>query len=250
MRVHVLAGCCELLEPQVLDAEAAQNLIGPSVRTASAAWLSPAPDSRYHSALQDGPGDCRTTTMALALNEEFGNRFEPLLVLSQLMDEAAGNARLPRGKRSQRAVLSEIRTRGRLRELKLYGLALPDEADPESSWAAPAGIVASAVRDRIEKLRKASMKEAPSEVVETMVIEVTPGLPAFSVLYGNAVCNQIAARLLPRLRSHGWSSDATVLPRAVAGILRDWSKKGIAPGLPLRAEDLDDMTNLVFEKLF
>src|SRR5690606_13563176 len=59
VRVHVLAGCSELLEPQVLAPEDAQSLIGPSVRTASAAWLSPGPESRYHSALQDDPGDQR-----------------------------------------------------------------------------------------------------------------------------------------------------------------------------------------------
>lgn len=246
MRMHVLAGCSELLQPRVFTAEEAQSLIGPRVRTASAAWLGPYPDGAYHAALQEEPGDSRTSVMARALNEEFGSRFEPLLVLPKLLDEANGSPPTA-GKRSQVTVLSEIEAYGHPREILLYGLGLPDEVDPEQAWAVPAGIVSSRVRERIEKLRADGI--AQGDAVDVRVIEATSDLPAFPVLYANAICNELAQRLMPRLRSLGWAADDGALSKAIAAIVKDWNKKGLAPSLPLRARDLDAVADLVFKKL-
>jgi hypothetical protein len=128
-------------------------------------------------------------------------------------------------------------------------LALPAKADPEGSWAVPAGIVRGAVCDRIEKLRSVAIADLGSETVETQVIEATPDLPAFGTLYNNSVGNQFALRLAPRLREQGWTSDVELLPSTIVSILANWNKKGIFPALPLRADDLDAMTKLIYAKL-
>lgn len=255
MRMHVLTGCSELLQPRILTAEEAQSLIGPRVRTASASWLGACTEGTYHAALQEQPGDNRTSVMAQALNEEFGGRFEPLLVLPKLLDEAesGGNGSPPTppaaGKRSQVTVLCEIGTHGHPGEIRLYGLGLPDDVDPEQSWAVPAGIVASKVHARIDKLSGNGIAQAATGAVDVRVIEATPDLPAFPILYTNAICNQLAQRLLPRFHALGWAADEGVLSKAIAVVVKDWDKKGLAPGLSLRAGDLDAMADLVFKKL-
>jgi hypothetical protein len=224
------------------------------VQTATTAWLSPDRGSDYHAVLQDEPGDRRTEIMALALRDGFGSRFEPLLILPDLLNEveARGERSVPAvaaTRRSQLTVLSEIWTHGHLSQLRLYGLALPASADPEGSWAVPTGIVTSALHDRIERLRTFIVADAGPDAVETEVVEATPDLPVFGTLYDNSVCNQIVLRLVRRLREQGWSSDVEILSRTIGTILATWNKRGISPILPLRADDLDAMTRVVHAKL-
>lgn len=254
MRLHVLTGCHELLRPLVITPEEAGSLIGPRVRSATASWLSPERGRYYHTFLQDEPWDHRTKVAALALKDEFGARFEPLIVLPDLLDEIepTGEHILPlvaADRRSQRTVLSEIWSCGHLRELRFYGLALPAKADPEGFWAVPAGIVTSAVRNRLEKLRSATIADIGSDAIETQVIEATPDLAIFNTLYNNSVGNLFALRLAPRLREQGLAPDVELLPDSIVRILADWNKKGVFPALPLRTDHLNAMTELIYDKL-
>lgn len=254
MRLHVLTGCRELLQPEFLPSETAASLIGPAVRVATAYWISPGYGNKYHGFLQDEPGDCRTQAMALSLKDEFGARFEPLLILTELLDEidADEQRELPAAtaaRRSQLTVLSEILACGHIRQLRLYGLALPAKADPDGYWAVPAGIVPGMVRDRIERLRTSTAINIVPEGVETRVIEATTDLSIFSVLYNNSLCNHLALRLAPRLSEHGWTCDLETLAGAIFKILANWNKKGIFLTLPLHADHLDAMTDLVCKRL-
>lgn len=254
MRLHVLAGCRSLLQPEVLSPESAASLIGPCVRVATASWISPECGNSYHDFLQDEAGDCRTSTMALALKEGFGTRFEPLLVLPDLIDEMKPDEeRVSRdagtNRRSQLGALSEILACGHVRELQLFGLAIPSKADPDGVWAVPAGIVPGAVRQRIEKLRGAIAAANQSQMIDTHVIEATPDIPIFTTIYNNAACNHITFRLAERLRERGWTSDQQDLGRAVVRILADWNKKGILLTLPLSAGHLEGMTEVIYKGL-
>jgi hypothetical protein len=253
VRLHVLAGCRELLQPAFLAPEMPAGLIGPHVRVATAFWVSPKCGNNYHTFLQDEPGDCRTRTMALALKDGFATRFEPLLVLADLLNEVKSDEQraLPAtvaDRRSQLTVLSEILACGHVRQLQLYGLALPAKADPDGSWAVPAGIVPGTIRDRIEKLRVTAVDMGP-DAVGTRVIEATSDLPVFSTLYNNSLCNQLVLRLAPRLREQGWTCDPEILAAAIFRILAYWNREGIFLTLPLRADHLDAMTELVYEKV-
>ena len=230
----------------------AAGLIGPRVRVATASWVSPQSGNNYHTFLQDQPGDCRTEVMALALKDEFGTRYEPLLVLPDLLDEVKPEEQraLPAtsaDRRSQLAVLSEILACGHIRQLQLHGLALPAEADPDGSWAVPAGIVPDAVHNRIERL--ASAVEFGPDAVETRVIEAAPDLPVFTTLYNNSLCNHLVRRLSPRLHEQGWTCDIETLADTVSRIFAAWNRKGIFLTLPLRSDHLDAMTALVYEKV-
>jgi hypothetical protein len=232
----------------------AAGLIGPRVRCVTAFWISPKCGNTYHAFLQEEPADCRTKAMALALKEGFGTRFEPLLVLADLLDEVRTDEQrtLPAaavGRRSQLTVLSEILACGHIQQLQLYGVALPAKADPDGSWAEPAGIVPGTVRDRIEKLRSVSAADHGLDTVETRVIEATPDLPVFSTLYNNSVCNEFALRLAPRLRKQGWISDPQTLEGAIFRIVAGWNKKGIFLTIPLHTEHLDAMTEIIYERL-
>lgn len=249
MRLHVLTGCRELLEPEFLAPEEAAGLIGPGVEIATAYWIAPGFGNKYHGFLQDEPGDGRTEAMAQALKDNFGTRFEPLLVLDELLGEAEEGQATAEDRRSQLAVLSEILACGHIRKLRLYGVALPSKADPEGCWAVPAGVVPGTVRERIERLRAASAIDTKLEAVDTRVIEATPDLPAFSTLYNNSVCNHLVLRLAPRLQEHGWAYEPDALAAAISKVLATWNRRGIFLTLPLRAEHLDAMTGLVYEKL-
>lgn len=252
MRLHVLAGCRELLQPEFLSPEIAADLIGPRVRVATASWVFPQSGNYYHTFLQDHPEDCRTKVMALALKDEFGTRYEPLLVLPELLDEVKPDEQRALlattiDRRSQLAVLSEILACGHVRQLQLYGLALPAKADPDGSWAVPAGIVPDAVHNRIERL--ASAVDIGPDAVETRVIEAAQDLSAFTTLYNNSLCNHLVRRLAPRFHERGWTCDVETLAGAVSRILAAWNRKGIFLTLPLRSDHLDAMTALVYEKV-
>lgn len=254
MQLHVLAGSAELLQPEFLTPEAAAGLIGPRARVAQAFWISPSCGDEYHGFLQGEPGDRRTAVMASALKDGFGTRFEPLLILADLLDEIhpARQRKLPgiaMNLRSQLTVLSEILACGHVRQLHLHGLALPSNADPDESWAVPAGIVPGAVRDRMERLRTAVTGDMGAYAVETRVTEVTPDLPVFNTLCNNSLCAQFARRLEPRLLKHGWAPDPETLARAISGIFSDWNSKGIFLTLPLRPDHLDATEDLIFERL-
>lgn len=253
MRLHVLTGCRELLQPEVLHPEIAAGMVGDRIRVATAFWIAPAFGDSYHDFLQDGGEDSRTGVLAQALKDDFGARFEPLLILPELLDHASpGPRREAPGpateRRSQLEVLSEILACGHVRELYLYGVALPVQADPDACWAIPTGIVPGKVRERIEGLRTASAAFGPC-TVQSRVIEATPDLPAFVTLYNNSLCNQIVRRLRPRLLEQGWACDTEILGRAISRILADRNAEGIFLDLPLRAGHLDAVTELVYKKV-
>lgn len=252
MRLHVLAGCRELLLPEFLVPELATDLIGPQVRLATASWLSPKFGTRYHSFLQVERGDSRTKVMALALKDEFGTRFEPLLILPDLLNEIDSKQRnFPAtDMRSQLNVLSELCSHGHLRQLRIYGLSLPVRADPDESWASPSLLLTPSVHGRMDQLGAAITADTGLDSLETDVIEVTSNLPAFATVYRNAISGQIAQRMMARLREQGWSADIETLAAAIAAIFADWQNSGISPALPLRAEHFNSMTEVVYDKYF
>ena len=254
MRIHVLAGCRDLLQPEILPPEMAADLIGPGVMLAQAGWIFPECGDRYHDFLQEKPGDRRVAVMAEALKDGFGTRFEPLLVLADLLDEMQHDSQRPpattvEDRRTQYEVLAEILASGHVRQLQLHGIALPAKADPDGSWAVPAGIVPGTVRDRIERLRSAVTADTELDAVETRVVEVIPDFPVFNTTYNNALSSQFARRLQPRLIEHGWTLDTEALASAIIGILLDWNSKGMFAGLPLCASHFDGMVDLLYERL-
>lgn len=232
----------------------AASLIGSQVRLATAFWLSRKCGKRYHNFLQDEPGDRRTKVMALALGEEFGNRFEPLLVLPDLLDEIESKRSTPSlrsvTKRTQLTVLTEIRTYANVEQVRIYGLALPSGLDPNDSWASPDGLVTDKVRDRLGRLCNNMLAQTAADDVDTEVIEVTPESPVFETLYHNAICNQIALRLSSRLHKQGWNSNVQTLAAEIFDTLSSWQRKGIAPSLQIHGQQLDAMTEIIHRKWF
>jgi hypothetical protein len=254
MQLHVLAGCHELLRPAILTPEEAASLIGPHVKTATASWLSPRYGSHYHTFLQDEPGDFRTKVMAAALRDEFGTRFEPLLLLPDLLDEIdltkrATSPSEDTNRRSQATTLLEIWSYGHFDRLRIYSLAVPVKADPDGCWAVTTGIATGPVRDRMENLRNTIATSIATDAIETRTLEATPDLSVFATLYNNSLGNHFALQLAPRLRQHGLTSDLETMPNAIVSILVDWSKKGISPSLSLRSRELDAMATAIYEKL-
>ena len=89
MQLHVLAGCHALLRPAFLDGTQSAGLIGERVRAATAFWLSSRCGRYYHDFLRDSPQDLRVKVFATSLMENFGSRFEPLVVLPEFLEETA-----------------------------------------------------------------------------------------------------------------------------------------------------------------
>jgi hypothetical protein len=254
MRIHVLAGCRDLLEPEILVPEVAAEVIGPIARVAQAHWIGPECGDQYHDFLQDKPGDRRTAVMAQALKDGFGTRFEPLLILADLLDEDTwDDERVSPGaasnRRSQFEVLSEILDSGHIGHLQLHGLALPSKADPDGAWAIPARIVPGAVRERIERLRAGFAERMEPDAIGTRVLEVTPDLSFFSALYNNALSNHFARRAGSRLLKSGWAPDFKELAGAISSVLSDWNGKGMYLGFPLSEEHLESITDMLVKRL-
>lgn len=248
VRIHVLAGCRDLLHPEILLPDIVAGLISPTACAVKAYWISPKCGDRYHSFLQDEPGDARTQVIASAMKEEFGTRSEPLLVLSGLLNEMTEEA-APADRRTQLSVLLEIFAACENWQVQLHGLALPSKADPDGSWAVPAGIVPGTVRDRIERLRAALDGRSGVDCVDASVLEITPDLPVFNILYNNALSTQLASRVEPRLAQEGWTADREVLTGAIWRIVSGWNGKGLILSLPLGRDRIDSLANIVFEHL-
>lgn len=254
MRLHVLAGCRDLLYPDILSPEAVADLISPGVMAARAYWLSPNAGDRYHTFLQDNAGDRRVSVLAEALYDGFGTRNEPLLVLADLLDESRhydepDSPEVAEGRRTQRAVVAEILEAGHVQELCIYGVALPSKSDPDDAWAVPAGLVPGIVRERIESLREGLGGDFDADAIVTRVIETTPDIPLFNKLLNNGVSNQLARHLQPRLREHGWETDLPALAQAVSDVLTTLNSRGLYAAVPLRPAHFAEMAELVLKRL-
>jgi hypothetical protein len=251
MRLHVMAGCDELLWPLALEPEALSGLIGPNVCVATAFWLSPESGTRYHTFLQEHPGDRRTKVMAMALRDSFGRRVEPLLILPGLLNEidhADGPHTAPAGRRSQLTVLAEIWGYGYFDELRLHAAALPAAADPDEVWAAPGRFVAPAVGKRLEELSTTIMAEVrPAEITEA-TIEIAPRNTQFGGMYRNAIAHHVERRLAPRLGEQGLRARSKTFTRTIAEILLDNENMGLTLAFPLRAAQLDAITEMIRRK--
>ena len=254
MRLNVLAGSRDLLRPEVLASKVVGNLVGHSVKAVTAYWIWPESGDKYHDFLQEKPGDDRTAVMAEAIRDGFGSRYQPLLVLADLLQECAFGARSKGGdtaadRRSQLAVISEILGRGYVRSLCLYGVSLPPDSDPDGCWAVPAGIVTEAVGEQMKALQAELSNQVEADSITAEVIEVTPELPAFRTLYDNALCNLFARRVEPRLRECGWAPDTDGVAGAISAILGEWNDRGMPLGLPLRQDHVDGLTELMLKNL-
>jgi hypothetical protein len=247
MRIHVIVGCREFLRPNLLNLESAEGLIPQEVRVARACWLSQGSGDQYHDFLQDEPGDTRTAVMAQALLEGFGSRFEPLLVLPELLDENAVPA--DQDRRSQRTVLAELLDSGHFDRLVLYGLALSSRLDPDRCWAAPAAIDTPSVAKNIDHMRAEFAERMAPDSVATQIIELECELPCYTELANNALCNRFAHALELQMLDDGWSSDSVVLKQAILRILDDWNSRGMYVRLPLKQEDFDRFTDLLYRQL-
>ena len=120
----------------------------PASTNPRAYWLARNCGDSYHDFLQDEPGDRRTAVMAEAINDGFGTRFEPLVVLSEMLGKDGQDDHTDQ--RSQYSVVTEMLSSGYFDQLRLYGLALPAAADPEGAWAESALILTPDVAEDIE----------------------------------------------------------------------------------------------------
>lgn len=251
MRLHVLAGCRDLLSPVLLAPEVTVDLVSSGLRLPTAFWISDRCGCFYHDFLQDGPDDRRLDVFALSLRENFGERFEPLLVLPDLLEDgnsvqgerALRDQGAVEDKRSALAVLAELCRRTAPARLHLHAVTLAAEADPEAACTASAGITPPLVRAALDRLCDAlAARGVMAGMVETRVIGMIPDHPAFQELYRNAVANQITRRLANRLDARGWVTDRNVLRQHVADRLKNQTRKGISLGLHLNDAQLEKIS--------
>jgi hypothetical protein len=254
MRLYVLAGTRDLLRPEIVAPEVVSSLVGPGIKVVRAYWLWPESGDHYHDFLQDEPADNRNAVIAEAMKDGFGSRYQPLLVLADLLEECVagapvGNDNTVADRRAQLGVVSEILGSGYVRSLHLYGVSLPPDADPDGCWAEPAGIVTDSVRRQMEELRGELSSFLNEDAITSEVIAMTPELPAFRTVYNNAHCNQFARRLESRLRERGWVPDTDGVAGAISAILAAWDEQGMSLGSSLSRDHVEGMAELLFKKL-
>lgn len=254
MQIHVLAGFRKFLRPKILTPEEAGGLIDPIVRAPRAYWIGRGVGDEYHDFLQEEAGDQRIEVMAEALNDEFGTRFQPLLVLADLLDESDGDPTDTSGQgegeqRSQFDVLSGILRCGYTSTVELYALALPRVNESEEPWIESDGIDAGSARDGLSRLRKSIVEEFDQIAVSTNLVEVTPETPFFYILYNNALASHLARRLSEPVADCGLLPQADLLAAAIADVLSDWNSRGLMARSPIGSKELDTMSNRVYEVL-
>ena len=252
LRLHVLAGCRDLLRPTPLSGEALAELLGPNLGIATAYWLSPRCGQFYHDFLFDQPEDTRVAVFAAALCDNFGNRAAPLVILPELLAaadgpgvataEATGPAR-----RGMIEVVSEIWHRIPAEALVLHAVALPEgTGNGDGDWAArllpgPAGRRLATLRDRLAA--------AGVRPIEPRLLVADPAGPLFGAFLRNALSWAVAARVRGRLDAEELAVDRGRFAAAAARLLAEWDQLGIAPAGVLGAAGLDRLVGRVLDRL-
>ena len=247
MRLHVLAGCRDLLRPETLPKEELAALFGPRLRIATAFWLSPRCGPYYHDFLLEPVEDRRVEVFARALRDNFGDRFEPLITLPDLLGGASAAA--PEAPQAARAMLLELWRHQPAEAMVLHAVALPDGLDGGDGWVRESGLLAPATRDRLERLR-AAFAEGGVPAVASAVTEVGPDQPGFAVLLRNAVAQQVALRIGPRLVEEGLHAEPAMLQAPAARVLAGWHRTGITPARPIDRQSLDRLSGRILQTLF
>jgi hypothetical protein len=251
MRLHVLAGCRALLIPSALRATQVPDLLDePTIQVATAFWLSPRCGRFYHDFLLEAEHDARISVFAQSLRENFGSRFEPLVVLPDLIVETTGAIPPERGSRGTLGVLLEL-CKAQPGGIVLHALVLPDGVDADGSWAGPNELLASQARGRLDGLRATlAASGLDPDSIEIRVTTVARTAPAFMQLFRNALSCQIAMRLRSGLAKEGLGADVPRLEVAIAQLLSGWGEAGIMPADALGADSLASLTDRVSANLF
>jgi hypothetical protein len=246
MPLHVLAGPRDLLCPEPLPLDMLAALIGPRVRPATAFWL--LPEHGYHDFLLEDAGDRRVEVFAHALAENFGTRFEPLVVLPGLLS-ADIDAEAVHDALRARAVLGALWHHRPAAQMVLHAFALPEDVDDGDGWAAAQAVLAPRLEARLATLRDGFSDAAGLESVSVSVTEPEPGSPAFAGLLRNAVAALVATRAGARLADAGLAPYDRRLRPALARLLADWHRAGLEPARPLGTAALDRIAERLTETL-
>jgi hypothetical protein len=252
MRLHFLAGCRALLIPDPLRGIQIPILLDePKIQIATAFWLSPRCGRFYHDFLLEAEDDNRIAVFAQSLKENFGSRFEPLVVLPDLIAEATNAIPPELGSRGTLDLLLELCKEPPAGGIVLHALALPKGVDADGSWAGPDELLAPQARGRLDGLRATlAASGLPPDKIETRVTVVPRMAPVFAQLFRNALSRQIARRLRPRFAGEGLEANGSRLEAAVAQILAGWNDAGIMPAAALGSEALDALSKRVSGRLF
>lgn len=247
MHLHILTGYAEFFRPAILPPEEIGEIAGPNIRPVSARWLSRECGDEYHDFLQEDPGDRRVAVLADAIRNDFGERFEPLLVLPELLTEqpAADEA----DKRSQLAVLSELLASGHFDHVMLYGLALAEDSDPDDCWAGQLGIAAAQAGTRLEQLCASLSGENDKASLTHRVVEVLPAVHCFDSLFNNALANALSCRLEPQLRSTGWRIEKPALATAIVEMLSELNDRGLFVEQPVGERLMQELASNLKNRL-
>jgi hypothetical protein len=237
MRLHVLAGSSDLLRPAVLEQEQVARLFGPEVRLATARWLELGPDVVYHDFLRDEARDRRIETFARALRQDFGTRSAPLIVLPDLLSEAAAPEAASEGRLSGPAVLERIWAHDGSDTILLSAIALP-VAGPGGIWEGTGILLAPGAAASLDALRTACLARGiPACAVETQVIELGPERGTSAAPWRNALAGRLATHLESRLAAAALTLDPGPGRAALVSLLEVWSRAGIEPAFDPRRED-------------
>jgi hypothetical protein len=250
MRLHILAGCRALLAPAALPGEQVAGLLGDGIRIATANWLSQRCGQVTHDFLLDteetGQKDARVRVFAQSLKENFGHRFEPLIILPDLVSEVSGGVPPEHGRRGALELLLEICRLRPAARFVLHALVLPKSVDADGSWAAAGELLLAQARGRLDGLRATLAGQGlDPERIEIRVTEAPRDTPEFGQLLRNAVSCQVARQLRPGFARSGLGTDEPRLEGHIAQILTDWSQAGIPLAGTLGAGELDDLSGRI-----
>ena len=211
MRLHLLAGCRDLLLPLPLAPELAAGLIGPQVRVATAFWLAPPRRARLPRLPARRPGDRRLEVFALALQRELRRPLRAAGGAAGAARRGAPAAAAGAGSRSEL-----LRGSGPTRSLRGWCCTRSPCPRPPTRRAPgrrPPGCSPPRRRRGSRRWRPPAPRAAcPRRALETRLTAAAPELPAFAALWRNAVAGRLAAQRAAAARRGG----ARARPRAGA----------------------------------
>lgn len=251
MRLHLLAGAHSVLTPAALYSEQILALLNnEKIQAATAFWISARCGRFYHDFLFEAEDDQRVAIFAQSLRDNFGHRFEPLIILPDLISETTAALPLRDESRGAFEVVLDICRHQSEPHLVLHALVLPESVDADGSWAGSSEIIAPQVRGRLDGLRAALLAAGQDQSsIEVCITEAKRGTEGFAKLFRNAVACQIAKKLEPRLTDGGLEVHMPRLEIAIEQRLALWDTDGILPARSLGAVDLERLADRILGPL-
>jgi len=175
MKLHIIAGDRQILLPHHIPYLVLSETIDPAIAPANSNWLSKhRKQTTYHDNLTAQQNPKLIENFALYLRENFGRRYSPFIVLTELALAS----------RNAIQAVHDLALTGACKEIVIHVLTLPPEHHPYPGYES---LNTTALRDAIKFVQGTPIK--------TTQVELKPQQSCFDIAILNIVVNGLATKI-------------------------------------------------------